>query len=105
MTETCPECGSEFEKDYGGKFFACGSIDQPNGRFRQSELCRVNAQLTAAQARIAELEAFARDIRDNSDCDSDAHYYETPCLYCMATQLLAAIESKSTNSGPAAGGV
>lgn len=32
--------------------------------------------------------AFARSIRDNWDCDADAHKYGTPCRCCEAEKLL-----------------
>jgi len=111
MSETCPHCEAPGRRDtyqVGDRHLSrwlCGASEHINGTILRStecfenELGCVKEQLAAAQARIAELEAFARDIRDNFDCDSDAHYYETPCRYCMATQLLAA-----TNSGPAAEG-
>ena len=42
----------------------------------------------AIRAHLAELEGFVRDVRDNWDCDSDAHRYDTSCRCCMAAKLL-----------------
>lgn len=39
-------------------------------------------------ARVNELEEFVRDIRDNYDCDADAHRYHTRCRACEADKLL-----------------
>lgn len=44
----------------------------------------------AAQRRLAELEDFARDCRDNWDCDEDAHRLDTRCRACAAGKLLPA---------------
>lgn len=40
--------------------------------------------------RIAELEAFVRDCRDNWDCDEDAHHHGTTCRACSAGLLIPA---------------
>lgn len=34
------------------------------------------------------LQEFARDIRDNWDCDEDAHRYGTRCRCCEAEKIL-----------------
>jgi hypothetical protein len=34
------------------------------------------------------LRQFARSIRDNWDCDEDAHRYNTPCRCCDAEALV-----------------
>lgn len=44
--------------------------------------------LSHALARIKELEAFVRDIRDNWDCDEDGHKYDIACRCCMAEDLI-----------------
>lgn len=45
-------------------------------------------------SRIATLEAALRDIRDNYDCDSDAHKYGTNCRCCTARKALEKEASK-----------
>ena len=60
--------------------------------------CDGIALLDAASDRIVALEAFARDVRDNYDCDEDAHRYgyaDTQCRCCMATALIAGKEADS----------
>lgn len=37
---------------------------------------------------IESLESFVRDIRDNFDCDSDAHKYGTTCRCCEAMAVI-----------------
>lgn len=39
-------------------------------------------------ARIKELENFVVNVRDNWDCDNDAHKYGTICRSCDASELL-----------------
>lgn len=46
-----------------------------------------------AQTRIAELESFVRDVRDNWDCDEDAHRHGTRCRACEAAKLLPKFQS------------
>ena len=38
--------------------------------------------------RVAALEQFAESCRDNYDCDSDGHRYNTGCRSCEAKELL-----------------
>ena len=38
--------------------------------------------------RVAKLEDFARECRDNFDCDSDGHRYNVYCRSCEAKQVL-----------------
>jgi DNA-directed RNA polymerase subunit RPC12/RpoP len=40
----------------------------------------------------AKIKAFAKSIRDNWDCDQDAHRYGTPCRCCEAKELLEEID-------------
>ena len=47
-------------------------------------------QIELLVKRVKLLEAFAVDIRDNYDCDSDAHKYGTPCRCCEAEYVLTA---------------
>ena len=46
------------------------------------------AQLEDLHAENKLLRAFARDIAENWDHDSDAHKYGTPCRVCEATAVL-----------------
>lgn len=48
------------------------------------------AEVERLQGRIAELEEVLEDIRDNYDCDEDAHKYRTPCRACEAKRVLLA---------------
>ncbi len=52
-------------------------------------------ELTEASKRLETLEEFARDVRDNYDCDSDAHKYGTRCRCCEAAKLLDAETTKA----------
>lgn len=45
-----------------------------------------NARLIAA---APELLSFAIYVRDNYECDSDAHKYGTPCRCCDAATVIA----------------
>ena len=47
------------------------------------------ATIAKQAAEIEQLREFARYIRDNYDCDADAHKYGTPCRCCEARHLLA----------------
>lgn len=40
------------------------------------------------RARVAKLEAELRNVRDNYDCDQDAHRHDTPCRACAARAAL-----------------
>ncbi len=62
-----------------------GFVDRP--QFRPGKKARADA-LAEARKRIAELEEFAREVRDNYDCDSDAHRYGTMCRACEAEKVL-----------------
>lgn len=57
---------------------ACGNADGTND---ECERCQFIA-------RIAKLENFVRDVRDNYDCDDDGHKYNTGCRCCAARQLM-----------------
>jgi hypothetical protein len=37
---------------------------------------------------LTKLKEFAKSIRDNWDCDADAHRHGTPCRCCEAEELL-----------------
>jgi hypothetical protein len=45
-------------------------------------------------AAAPELLVFACDIRDNWDCDVDAHEHGTPCRCCAAEALIRRIEGE-----------
>jgi hypothetical protein len=46
-------------------------------------------EVIAIYERVKKLEDFARDIRDNYDCDEDAHKYGTTCRSCKAKEMLS----------------
>ncbi len=48
----------------------------------------LTAWAMAESARAEKVEAFARDCRDNWDCDEDAHRYGTTCRACEAKRVL-----------------
>lgn len=56
--------------------------------FFESQCIEAQTERDAALARVAELESFAEECRDNWDCDSDAHRYGTGCRACMAEKVL-----------------
>ncbi len=46
-----------------------------------------------------DLYEFARDCRDNWDCDGDGHRYGTGCRKCAARDVLAILESQTKATG------
>lgn len=59
---------------------------------RRNTWGRALAAIRAMRGEMASLRSFARDLRDNHDCDPDAHRHGTPCYVCEAGRLLARIE-------------
>ena len=57
-------------------------ISQLKGMLKQEEAGRIEAE-----KKLKEYREFIRDIRDNYDCDSNAHKYGTPCRACDAAKL------------------
>lgn len=61
-----------------------------------AEVQRLRADLEIAESRksnvIQRLSAFARECRDNWDCDADAHTHETLCRACEAGRVLTYAE-------------
>lgn len=57
----------------------------------QMEGCRIGARLDLMFAERDRLYHFARDCRDNWDCDSDAHKYRTLCRACEAKAAMEGI--------------
>lgn len=57
-----------------------------------------DGEASVYQARIAELEAFARSVRDGFDHDEDAHRYNTFCRVCEAEKTLGRADSVSTGA-------
>ena len=45
------------------------------------------AVLNSLAGRLAKMEDFIRSVRDNFDCDADAHKYGTMCRACEAARL------------------
>jgi len=63
-----------------------------------ADVFTVCEKLTTAEDRIEELEAFARDIRDNYDCDTTGYqefeaHRESQCRSCQGKKLLLKKES------------
>jgi hypothetical protein len=58
----------------------------------RAEIARLKADLDIAESRksavIQRLSGFARDCRDNWDCDADAHNHGTRCRSCEAQRVL-----------------
>ena len=57
-----------------------------------AETANANAyahQRDEARAEVERLKVFARDCRDNWDCDADAHKHGTRCRACEAQCLFA----------------
>lgn len=48
----------------------------------------VSARLRAAEAEVERLRGVLRNVRDNYDCDEDAHRYGTICRRCDARAAL-----------------
>jgi len=57
-----------------------------------AEIQRLRADLGIAESRksdvIQRLSTFARECRDNWDCDTDAHTHGTLCRACEAVRVL-----------------
>lgn len=49
--------------------------------------------------RLQRAEAFAYDVRDNYDCDPDAHKYGTTCRCCEAAKVLEKAGSYQPEAG------
>lgn len=49
---------------------------------------RLREMLDSLQAKLDRREEALRSIRDNFDCDNDAHKYETECRCCIAREAL-----------------
>lgn len=52
------------------------------------EIVKMRGALRAATKRAERAEDFARECRDNFDCDPDAHRYGTMCRACDAADVL-----------------
>ena len=48
----------------------------------------ISARLRAAEAEVERLRGALRSVRDNYDCDEDAHRYGTICRRCDARAAL-----------------
>lgn len=55
----------------------------------QAELSRLRAVNAEKDAEIARLRETLREIRDNYDCDPDAHKHGTRCQCCIADEALS----------------
>lgn len=75
---SCATCGKEFT---GHKRRACCKKCHNDTQPHDDSM--------TLRLRIAALEAFARDVGNNYDCDSDAHKYGTRCRSCEAKKILA----------------
>jgi hypothetical protein len=57
-----------------------------------AEVQRIRADLEIAESRksdvIQRLSTFARECRNNWDCDTDAHAHGTLCRVCEAARVL-----------------
>lgn len=69
---------TEFQK-------ACGAL-----RALLDHVETITAERDALAHRVKVLDEFALSMRDNWDCDRDAHYYNTPCRCCEAEKVLRA---------------
>lgn len=58
------------------------------------------ADLDDLVAEVRRLRSFIESIRDNYDCDSDAHRYGTQCRVCEAARLLGGERQTVTKSIP-----
>lgn len=56
---------------------------------------KIKEEYLLLKAKLEILEKFAKDCRDDFDCDSDAHKYHTTCRSCEAKRLLANISENS----------
>lgn len=65
-THTCPTCGHSWQHGHNGSHECTALLKQ----------C------------IKRLAAFAKDVRDNYDCDNDAHRHGTTCRACEAGHVL-----------------
>lgn len=66
------------------------TLDKASGEDRTgSKYCRPVDENTLLAARIVVLTSALRDIRDNWDCDEDAHKKGMRCRCCVAAEALA----------------
>lgn len=56
----------------------------------------------ALESQLAEARAALEDVRDNYDCDEDAHRHGTTCRCCLAKDTLAKLDAQPA---PGSGGV
>ncbi len=108
MSETCPHCEAPGRRDtyqVGDRHLSrwlCGASEHINGTILRStecfenELGCVREQLTAAQSRIAELEA---EVMSWAEAAYDAAPEES-----ISDELKDRLIKRATNSGPAAEG-
>lgn len=52
-------------------------------------------ELEILRKQRAELLAALKEIRDDFDCDSDAHKYGTTCRCCLAKKVIASVNDKN----------
>lgn len=94
---TCHFCGSASRVLFrGGEGFECGTSIDDDGPARRGANCLVLTEVQPLRDQVAvltqerdELKSFVLDVRDNWDCDLDAHKYGTTCRSCEAKRLTA----------------
>lgn len=58
------------------------------------DIPRLLAHIAALEEESKRYKEVLRDVRDNYDCDSDAHKYGTTCRCCAAEEVLAEDEER-----------
>lgn len=64
------------------------SLQKKNMVYKSHRQEKDSAQISSLQKRLNTALELIRDLRDNWDCDEDAHKYGTGCRACSATELL-----------------
>jgi len=63
--------------------------------FFESQVRELEAYTTQLEEKLKIYENALKDIRDNYDCDEDAHKYNTTCRCCLADEALKEINGNS----------
>lgn len=73
---------------------AIAQADHPAHSDYRDWIHKITDAWPAVAAELTRLREFARYCRDNYDCDSDSHKYDTRCRACEAAKVLDAKTKK-----------
>jgi len=55
------------------------------------DMFRAGAAYIMGKPNLEKTKVFLKNLRDNYDCDNDAHKYGTPCRSCDAAKILGEV--------------